>query len=172
MSRDATYPVAGGGAVPGPAAPTFAPGPAPGGLADFLGFGPVRPWRRDIKHDWATAGGQKLIASCVGQVLGTRCDCDYAGGEVRWRTEFGSLLYLIRHRNNDPTTRELARVYVAEAIGRWEPRVRVTGVEVKSQDVPGLGEVAMALRVRYDVVSSNRPGNAVILTGAEVDIAL
>lgn len=171
MSRNATYPVA-----PGLPSTTGAgdTGPSPSliGGGDFYGYGLLRPFRRDRKLDFAAAGGIRLVTSCVGQVLGTRCASEFSSGELPWRDEFGSLLYLLRHRANDDTTRELARIYVAEALVRWEPRVRVTGVEIKAEEVPGLGEVAMAIRVRFDLISRNTPGNAVILPGLEAYVPL
>ena len=112
------------------------------------------------------------MTACVGQVLGTRCSSDFSGGEIPWRDEFGSLLYLLRHRANDDTTRELARIYIAEALIRWEPRVRVTGVEIVSEEVAGFGEVAMAIRVRFDLVSRNASGNSVLLPGLETTVPL
>ena len=171
MPVDAIYPV-GSGSLPSPTTPGAAPSQGLPSVTDALGFGPVRPWRRDQKLDWASAKGQKLVASAVGQVLGTRASSDYTQGEVPWRTEFGSLLYLLRHRNNTPTTRELARVYASQALARWEPRLRVTGVAVKSQEVQGLGNVAVAVRVRYDVLAGQQPGSGTILTGQEAEVAL
>jgi len=55
---------------------------------------------------------------------------------------------------------ELARVYVVDALTRWEPRVVVTSVQVTGalQD----GENVLAIQLRYDIVSVNTPGNNVI----------
>ena len=38
---------------------------------EFLGFGLLRPFRRDRKADFAAAGGEALLRSAVGQILGT-----------------------------------------------------------------------------------------------------
>lgn len=171
MPIDASFPVV-SGTLPSPAEPGTTTAARLPSIPDALGFGPVRPWRRDQKVDWATAKGSKLVASAVGQILGTRAASNFTQGELAWRDEFGSLLYLLRHRNNDATTRELARVYVADALARWEPRIRVTGVDIVSEDVPGLGDVALAIRVQYDITSGSRPGNNVLLTGQETEVAL
>lgn len=90
---------------------------------------------------------------------------DFTQGEVPWRTEFGSLLHLLRHQRNDAVLPELARVYVVDALKRWEPRVVVTSVQVtrERQD----GENVLAIRVRYNVISTNTPGNNVVLEGLE-----
>jgi uncharacterized protein len=55
---------------------------------------------------------------------------DFTQGELPWRTEFGSLLHLLCHQKNDRVLQELARVYVVDALKRWEPRVVVTSVQI------------------------------------------
>ena len=131
----------------------------------FLGVGVLRPFRRDQKADFAAAGGEALIKSAVGQVLGTVGASDFTQGELPFRTEFGSLLHLLRHQKNDRVLQELARVYVVDALKRWEPRVRITSVEVTREQLDG--ENVLAIRVRYDVIAANAPGNNVILAGVE-----
>lgn len=98
------------------------------GQPDFLGFGIVTPFQRDAKNDFANDGGAELLRSCVGQILGVKCDGPTTSGELLWRTEFGSLLHQIRQRNNSVQLRELARAYIQDAIARWEPRIQITRV--------------------------------------------
>jgi len=132
---------------------------------DFLGYGLLRPFRRDRKADLAAGGGEALIRSAVGQILGTMAGSEYTQGELPWRTELGSLLHLLRHQKNDAVLQELARVHVVDALKRWEPRVQVTSVKVtrERQD----GESVLAIRLRYNIISANTPGNNVILAGIE-----
>jgi hypothetical protein len=121
----------------------------------FLGFGLVRPFVRDQKGDFATAEGVALVRACVGQVLGTVGSSQTTQGELPWRPEFGSLLTLLRHRANDPVTAQLARVYVADALARWEPRVRVKSVIITRERSPHAGvggEDVLVVSVRYDFV--------------------
>ena len=132
---------------------------------EFLGNGLLRPFRRDQKADFAAAGGEEVIKSAVGQVLGTMGSSDFTQGEVAWRTEFGSLLHLLRHQKNDSVLQELARVYVVDALKRWEPRVQVTSVQVTRERLDG--ENVLAIRLKYNVISTNTPGNNVILSGVE-----
>jgi len=132
---------------------------------EFLGFGILRPLRRDKKNDWAAAGGEALVRSAVGQILGTMAASDFTQGELPWRTEFGSLLHLLRHQKNDAVLQELARVHVADALKRWEPRVQLTSVQVTRER--DRGENVLALRIRYNIISANVPGNNVILAGVE-----
>jgi phage baseplate assembly protein W len=56
-------------------------------------------------------------------------------------------------------------VYVVDALKRWEPRVVVTSVEVSREQQDG--ENVLAIAVTYSVISTNTPGNHVILSGIE-----
>jgi len=132
---------------------------------EFLGFGLLRPFRRDRKADFAAAGGEALVRSAVGQILGTMASSDFTQGELPWRTEFGSLLHLLRHQKNDAVLQKLARVHVADALRRWEPRVQLTSVQVTRER--DRGENVLAIRLRYDVISASVPGNNVIVAGVE-----
>ena len=161
MPVSASFPLA-------PEPPTAPPEAAPPEVAarsmhdvtqGFLGFGLLRPFRRDLKADFAADGGERLVRSAVGQILGTMAGSDFTQGEMPWRTEFGSLLYLLRHRRNDAVLQELARVYVVDALKRWEPRVVVTSVQMtrERQD----GENVLAIRIRYNIV--DRASGTVLL---------
>lgn len=132
---------------------------------ELLGFGAIRPFRRDGKSDWAAAGGEALVRSSVGQVLGTMAASEFTQGELPFRTEFGSLLHLLKHQKNDAVLQELARVHVVDALKRWEPRVRVTSVQVTRERQNG--ENVLSIRVRYDVIDRQVPGNNVLLAGLE-----
>ncbi len=133
-----------------------------------IGFGLLRPFQRDGKADFAADGGERLIRSAVGQILGTMGSSDFTQGELPWRTELGSLLRLLVHQRNDTVLQELARVYVVDALKRWEPRVVVTSVKVTRETLDG--ENVLAIRLRYSVISTNTPGNNVILSGIEQTI--
>src|SRR5215467_5566455 len=134
-------------------------------MLEFLGFGLLRPFQRDGRADFVAAGGEAVIRSAVGQILGTIGASDITPGEVPWRTDFGSLLYRLRHQKNDSILQELARVYVVDALKRWEPRIVVTAVTLGRlrQD----GENVLAIRIRYDVISTITPGNNVTLSSIE-----
>lgn len=136
----------------------------------FLGRGLVRPFRRDRKQDFAFAEGEELVRSSVGQILGTLAATDFTQGEIPWRPELGSALHLLRHQKNDAVLQELARVHVADALKRWEPRVQLTSVQVTRER--DRGENVLAVRVRYNLISANVPGNNVILAGIEQTVRL
>jgi phage baseplate assembly protein W len=137
-------------------------------MLEFLGFGLVRPFQRDAR-DFAAAGGEQLVRAAVGQVLGTVGASENTPGELPW-TEFGSLLHRLRHQKNDSVLQELARVYVVDALKRWEPRVVVTDVRVHREQHDG--ENVLFIRLRYDVISSNTAGNNVILSGIDQTVRL
>lgn len=100
------------------------------------------PFHRDKKRDFAVGSAEALLASKVRQALLTEGDTPRSSGELPWRTAFGGALGLLRHRNNDATLRELARVYVEDALRRWVPSANVLKLTVQ-QD----GSAAV-LRVR------------------------
>jgi uncharacterized protein len=139
-------------------------------MLEFLGFGLVRPFQRDGHSDFTAAGGEHLVRSAVGQVLGTVGSSENTPGELPWRTDFGSLLHRHRHQKNDSVLQELGRVYVVDALKRWEPRVLLTEVRITREQHNG--ENILAIRLRYDVISTNTPGNNVILSGIEQTIML
>lgn len=124
----------------------------------FLGL--IRPFQRDGRADFAAATGEQLIRSAIGQILGTIGASDATPGELPWRTEFGSLLYRLRHQKNDAVLQELARVYVVDAVKRWEPHIVITAVQIQREPLDG--ENVLAIRLQYDVVSSNLSGNVVL----------
>jgi len=66
--------------------------------------------------------------------------------------------------------RELAKVYVADALRRWEPRVVITNLTIKRLE-DGEGN-KLLLRLRYNVVQRNVPGNNVLLEGIEQEVRL
>jgi phage baseplate assembly protein W len=128
----------------------------------FLGFGLLRPFRRDQKADFAAAGGEQLIRSAVGQILGTVGSSDFTQGEVPWRTDVGSLLHALRHQKNEHILQELARVYVIDALKRWEPRIAVISVRAKREQQDDRNVLAISLQ--YEVPTPNiRAGDALLL---------
>lgn len=131
--------------------------------ASPLGAGLIRPFQRDEKNDFANTSGEPLVRSCIGQILGTRCGSDTTQGELPWRSEFGSLLYMLRHLRNDLATVELAKVHVADALRRWEPRAKLKEVLVTRDVSSGTNENVLTIRVRYDIVAVNNASNDVLV---------
>jgi phage baseplate assembly protein W len=132
------------------------------------GRGLLRPFRRDRRQDFASGHGVELVAAAVGQVLGTICASDQTGGELPWRTEFGSLLHVLRLSNASPALAEKARAFVAMALARWEPRARVSGVRIER--VERSEGIALSIRVQWQLVAQGT--ERVIVPGLETEIAL
>lgn len=129
------------------------------GIDDYLGKGPVQPWRRG-GADFMQASGRELIKACVRQILGTRAATSKWGGELPWDPSFGSLFWTLKHAPGDEITEELAHGYAELALAE-EPRVRVTKVETEFFDRSG-GR-GLRVRVHYAIISENVPGNEVFL---------
>lgn len=138
------------------------------GAPAFLGRGIVRPFRRDQKNDFANAEGRELVQACAGQILGTRGKGPGVAGELRWRGQFGSKLYLLRHRPINTTTRELAIHYAQESLRRWEPRIVVTRVVLSGDQL----RRTISVLVGFDVIAANVPSNRVTLSGLEASVQL
>lgn len=110
------------------------------------------PFRRDKKRDFAAGSGAPLLASKVRQVLLTEGATARSAGELPWRTSFGAGLALLRHQRNDAALKELARVYVRDALKRWVPGAQLVHLDVE-QDGPSLAlRVRVRERARGDVV--------------------
>jgi phage baseplate assembly protein W len=110
------------------------------------------PFRRDRKRDFAIGSGEALLASKVLQALLTEGATARSSGELPWRTNFGSGLALLRHQRNDDALRELARVYVREALKRWVPSAQLVSLDV-TQDGPSL-TLRMRIRERDQTIST------------------
>lgn len=126
----------------------------------------LRPFQRDNKQDFANSEGVALIAASIGQILGTICSSELTGGELPWRTEFGSLLHLLRLRNNSPALVEEARAYVVMALSRWEPRAQITAVRV----VRHIRSGRLIIRIAWRPLAHGT--DRVLVPGLETEIAL
>lgn len=114
------------------------------------------PFRRDKKRDFASGTAEELLVSKVRQALLTEGATPRSSGELPWRTSFGAGLALLRHQRNDAAIKELARVYVRDALKRWVPGAKVLGVEVEQRGPE------LVLRVRV------RDGGVVTATSASI----
>jgi len=88
------------------------------------------PFRRDAT-DLAAVTDTDLLLAQAEQVLGTEADSPKGTGELPWRTSFGSVLHLLRHRPNDAALAELARVHSRDALTRWVKGAVVTACDVQ-----------------------------------------
>lgn len=119
----------------------------------FLGAGILTPFRRDEKNDFANGSGRVLLRSRIRQILMTKADSTFAPGELPWRTDFGSRLHVLRHRNNSEILAEFAREMIIEALERWERFVDVLEVEHLAQ--PSIPKNKLVLRLHYRIVDAS-----------------
>ena len=130
-------------------------------VPDFLGFGLLTPFTRG-PADFSNDGGVDHLQSMIGQVLGTMAGSDYTEGELPWRSDFGSLLHFLRHKNNNDIISELAKVYIGEALARWIPQIRVKDVRTEKRIGPEGQENILEIRIVYSVVGIHQSGNEVL----------
>ena len=83
-------------------------------------------------------------SSKVRQALLTEGATPRSSGELPWRTSFGAGLTLLRHQRNDVTLKELARVYVRDALKRWIPSAQLMSLEVEQDGA----KLTLRIRVR------------------------
>src|SRR5690606_14576333 len=67
---------------------------------------------------------QGEIEESIAIIIGT------SPGERVMRPEFGCRIHELVFAPNDPSTYGLARRYILEALGMWEPRIEVLGVAI------------------------------------------
>lgn len=132
----------------------------------LFGRGVLFPLRRAKSvDDFASGSGADLIRAGVALILSTVCSSKTSSGELPWRTEFGSLLQLLRNRNNDAALQGLARHYVAEALQRWLPVVQVRQVKFSKTN-----PYTLRMLVLYDVVDPQ--GVRVLVPGLQTAVPL
>ncbi len=149
-----------------PAPPTVPTVPlvTPFSTLNQFGHGVTHPFRRNRTGDFQNEFGQKLIVAAVSQILGTFAATEVSQGELPWRPNFGSALYLLKHQPNNETLQNLARIHVVEAIQRWEPRVKITDVRVEREDTKSI------INVRFNFIDLNT--GSVVFEDLEASIVI
>lgn len=132
------------------------------------GSGPMAPFRRDQRNDFVSGSGDALLSAEILQVLGTRADDGSMTGELPWRTDFGSLVHVLRYAAIDETMAAVLRSRIASALARWLPQVKIkkTGL---SRVLNTNGDIVAVCSIMYDVVSSPQ-SNSLLATNQALDI--
>lgn len=133
-------------------------------ILNQFGHGVTHPFRRNRTGDFQNEFGRKLIIAAVSQILGTFASTEIAQGELPWRPNFGSALYLLKHQPIGETLNNLARIHVVEAIQRWESRVRITDVRLEREDTK------LIINVRFNFIDLNT--GSVVFEGLEASIVI
>ena len=98
------------------------------GAQDYLGSG----WAYPLRFSPATGGAEMVQGQASGEasihnILSTKI------GEYPFNPEFGSRLHNLVFEHNSKIFASMARLYIEEAIYRWEPRIQ--SVEVSFPDL-------------------------------------
>ena len=94
-------------------------------MRDFLGVGWAFPVGVDARGRIALARQERDIEEAIRIILLT------PKGQRVMRPEFGCQIHDLMFAPNDATTAGLAAYYVEEALGMWEPRIRVKEVNAR-----------------------------------------
>ncbi len=124
---------------------------------DFLGRGIRFPFQfnvigaTDTSLTVAVSEKYDHINESIQQILGT------SPGERVMKPEFGSRLQELLFELNNAILKSLARVYVIDAIRRWEKRVIVKKVQI--DNIPD--QNLLNIHINYTVIKDQVEGNLV-----------
>lgn len=86
--------------------------------------GPVCPFTQSGKGYFEARGTRSVILSSIINILETPL------GTRIMLPQFGSRLPELVFEQNDEILAQMARTYIADALDRWEPRIRILNVDV------------------------------------------
>ena len=113
---------------------------------DFLGTGWAFPVGVDAHGRIALARQERDIEEAIRIILLT------PKGQRVMRPEFGCQVHELIFAPNDATTAGLAAYYVEDALGMWEPRIRVQEVNARPDpDAPG----RLLIEIRYEIKATH-----------------
>jgi Bacteriophage baseplate protein W len=119
---------------------------------DIIGVGFGFPLGVDARGGIRMSRGESDIEEAIRLIIGT------ARGERRMRPEFGCAIHEYVFAPMDPTTFGLVNYYVTEALGRWEPRIKVDSVHTRPDTV---FDGCMLIEVKYTIRSTGDKRNLV-----------
>lgn len=108
---------------------------------DYIGRGLSFPLRVNVQGELKTDSGDRNLEESIATILNTKL------GERVYRPNFGSRLSELTFAPMNPQTILLARVYVEEALNRWEPRIKVKGVYAEPDPLKG----CLDLKIIYEI---------------------
>jgi hypothetical protein len=113
---------------------------------DIIGRGWVFPPKIDAQGKVALTSKRNEFEQAIQIILST------SPGQRVMRPNFGCRLHELVFAPNNSHTAASARRYVEEALGMWEPRIRVTRVEVR----PDPSETSrMLIYIDYEVKNTH-----------------
>ena len=110
---------------------------------EFLGQGFAFPLQTNSRGGLALVAGVRDIEQSLRIILET------LPGERVMRPEFGCRAKELLFAPRNAATESLLIQYVEQAVGRWEPRIELLGVEVLEDETPdGAWFVAIRYRIK------------------------
>lgn len=113
---------------------------------DIIGRGWAFPPRLDSRGRMATVGNAVEIEQAIRIILNT------SPGQRVMRPEFGCRLSELVFSPNNAQTAGLAERHVREALGRWEPRIRLERVTVENHE---RNAGALHITVSYEIKATH-----------------
>jgi phage baseplate assembly protein W len=115
-------------------------------MSDFLGAGWAFPVDVDARGRVGLARREKDVEQAIKIILMT------PKGQRVMRPEFGCQIHDLIFAPNDGTTAGLAEYYVEEALGMWEPRIRVLEVNANAdRSDPS----RMLIEISYEILATH-----------------
>lgn len=115
-------------------------------MTDFLGSGWAFPVGVDARGRIALARRERDVEEAIRMILLT------SKGQRVMRPEFGCQIHDLIFAPNDATTAGLAAYYVEEALGMWEPRIRVLDVHATTDPEDAS---RMLIEIRYEIKATH-----------------
>lgn len=121
-------------------------------MSNLVGKGFAFPPQIDKQGKLALTGGVHEINQAIRLIIGT------APGERVMRPDFGCQIHELIFDPNNAETHAAAERFIADALGRWEPRINVEAVNAYA-DENNTG--IMMIEVQYIIKGSNDPRSLV-----------
>lgn len=102
--------------------------------------------------------GVERINQSIHHILSTRVGTRFL------LPEFGSKLYTVIFEPNDYILKDLCKIYVEEALNKWEPRIN----NIQVQPVVESGGNSVPIYITYTLINTNITGNYVYPFNREV----
>ncbi|MGH9840138.1 MAG: GPW/gp25 family protein [Blastocatellia bacterium] len=115
-------------------------------MSDFLGKGWAFPVGVDQRGRVALARFDQDIEQAIRMILLT------PKGQRVMRPEFGCLIHELVFAPGDAATAGLAAHYVEEAIGMWEPRIRVLEVNAATDEADAS---RLLIEIQYEIKATH-----------------
>ncbi|MGB5969037.1 MAG: GPW/gp25 family protein [Spirulinaceae cyanobacterium] len=116
---------------------------------NFVGKGFSFPLSMNVQGNLTLSGQNQNIEESIRIILGTRF------GERVYRPDFGSRLSELVFAPMNTQTLLMVRLYVREALERWEPRITIDGVYTEPDPTEGRLDITIQYHTKenYDLRS-------------------